>query len=392
MRTIDDFRKRQIEVLRGALERPAMYCPTEFGAEMFLGYLLHDLCWIDEREQEWDKINEKFLWSDRRVVGQLQYQAVVMPDYDGEVTSTYAQVAHVLGYFRPVRLLTRSEWTDLRLSLDSEFFARTWHESDLRERFGVPSHEAYGAMTTVASYAPENAADGWVYFDIARRFEASDDYFADPILRDVRIERNRFQLLEFGDRYRRIANSPDFIGGEYGGTYASVVSIEGDHLDDIAGILRRVGYIVETSFMVQTREQAVAALNRKAGENRLAKLAYSADGWTHIVDPEMFLMAHGVWLELSKKWNNRVLGWGCFSCRGLTLFQAGKKLRDVVSCDGGTVVDRGDPLPEEAGIDWNKAEDDDVLGIAARLGAPYDSLADREYLVFHLDRSQVSDI
>jgi hypothetical protein len=125
----------------------------------------------------------------------------------------------------------------------------------------------------------------------------------------------------------------------------------------------------------------------------VAKVAYVEDDWTFIVDPELVLMSDDVWLEYSQRWNTRVIGWVCEGASGsygLTVFDSGSKRREVCKCDGEVAVNEGTPLPEESGINWSEAWEDDVLEIAKRFGAEYDFLADREYVVFRLDESQIS--
>lgn len=200
MHTIHEFRNRLTETLPHALTRPVMYGGTDFGAEMCFYTLLSDLCWIDERETEWKRLEEEFIWGPGRVLGQLADQEYSMPGYINEVTSTYAQLAHMLGYYLPERLLPTTEWQRLLGSLTDGFFGRDWTESQLHNEFGQPSHEVIGGDTTVACYAPGDAVDRWVFFDISRKYPHNDDeWFEAPILRDVRLKRNRFRLLPFAD-------------------------------------------------------------------------------------------------------------------------------------------------------------------------------------------------
>lgn len=175
--------------------------------------------------------------------------------------------------------------------------------------------------------------------------------------------------------------------------HISVVSIAGDYLDEIADVLRKCEYVIEDSFSVSTGDQASRELHWNPDRNRVAKVAYVADGWTFIVDPELVLMSNDIWLEYSERWNTRVIGWVCEGASGsygLTVFDSGSKRREVFSGDGEVAVNNGKPLPEESEMNWGEAWEDDVLEIARRLGAEYDFLADREYLVFHLDESQMS--
>src|SRR3954452_2577111 len=98
--------------------------------------------------------------------------------------------------------------------------------------------------------------------------------------------------------------------------HISVVSIEGDHLDDIADVLRKCEYVIESSFSVPSGEQASRELDWHPDRMHVAKVAYVADDWTFIVDPELVLMSDDVWLEYSQKWKTRVVGWVCEGASG----------------------------------------------------------------------------
>jgi len=174
--------------------------------------------------------------------------------------------------------------------------------------------------------------------------------------------------------------------------HISVVSIEGDHLNDIADVLKRCEYVVEDSFTVQTGDEAAKELDWSPNPDRVAKVAYSDNGWTTIIDPELTLMTEDVWVEYSKEWNNRVFGWVCEGASGtygLVVFDTGRKRRDVMAVAGDIAVNDGEPLPEESGTDWEQACEDEVLDLAEQIGPGNDFLADREYTVFHLDESQM---
>ncbi len=86
----------------------------------------------------------------------------------------------------------------------------------------------------------------------------------------------------------------------------------------------------------------------------------------------LFRMSHDVWLEYSRKWSTRIMGWVCEGASGsygLTVFDSGCKYREAFSVGGEVVVDKGKPLPEESGMNWNEVWEDDILEIAKRPGA-----------------------
>jgi len=175
--------------------------------------------------------------------------------------------------------------------------------------------------------------------------------------------------------------------------HISVVSVEGDHLGEVADVLRKCKYVIEKSFTVPTGDRASRELDWNPDRNRVAKVAYVANGWTFIVDPELILMSDDIWLEYSRKWNTRVVGWLCEGASGsygLTVFDAGTKRREVFSCEGEILVNNGEPLPQESALNWSEAWETDVLEVAQHFGAGFDFLANGEFVIFRLDESQMS--
>ncbi|WP_417388804.1 hypothetical protein [Gimesia sp.] len=198
MRSIEEFRNRQLETLPEALKRPVMFGGNTSGACLWFYLLLRDLCWIDEREHDWDVFQETDLRGSRGVLGQFEYQHFQIPDYIAEVASVYAQVAHKLGYFQPDRVLNATEWNDLQSTLIPDFFERDWTQTEIYDRLGPPSYENYSSDTRVACFAPEPAAD-WIFFDFLRRLPDHSDWLQTPILRDIRRTENRFEFFPFAE-------------------------------------------------------------------------------------------------------------------------------------------------------------------------------------------------
>jgi hypothetical protein len=173
--------------------------------------------------------------------------------------------------------------------------------------------------------------------------------------------------------------------------HISVVSAEGDRLEELAGVITAIQYRIEKSFHVHTGDAASVELDWNPDRNVVAKVAYEADGYTHIIDPELVLMSDDIWLKYSARWKCRVIGWvieGASGSYGLTVFDSGQKVREVLACGGEVAVNSGEPLDEEMNMVWAEANEDDVLAVAERLGSEYD-LSDRDYLVLHLDESQI---
>lgn len=194
MRTIEEFRARQIETLRNALVWPGMYGGSAEGIAKLLEAILADLCYIDEREADWDATGQ-YRTGNRGVLGQFEYQfrRRGFLFFTNEVTSTYAEIAFHLGYFTPARLLTRDEMWALAKTVEwrwrdhNTFFDRDWTETELHERFGPPSHEVVGGYTTVACYGCEDRERKWVFIDFARTRPGTNEWLSVPIARDVRM-------------------------------------------------------------------------------------------------------------------------------------------------------------------------------------------------------------
>lgn len=174
--------------------------------------------------------------------------------------------------------------------------------------------------------------------------------------------------------------------------HISVVSLEGNHLDEIAAVLADCDYRIEDSFVVSSAHSAANELDWRPSRDRLAKVAYCAKGWTHIIDPELVLMMdHDVWRTYSRRWNNVVVGWVCEGISGsygLVVFDRGQKIREVLAVSGELEVDDGSRLPEEVHIDWASVSEDDLLQLIRDIGPKADMDEDRDYLVLHLDESR----
>ncbi len=208
MRSAEDYLKRKLVELAGALRRPLMACGYSYAADFYFCNILADLCWLDERENEFNAIAQQLLRGSMRVYGQIFYQHLSVPDFGNEIASTYAEAAYRLAYYAPERLLSESEFEELRCRIDGEFLKNNHTESEMRSRFGEPTHEVLGGQTTVHCYGCVDPNVDWVNFDYSRCYPPKDsksyEWFNDPILRDVRRKNNEFELLPFGDWCREL--------------------------------------------------------------------------------------------------------------------------------------------------------------------------------------------
>lgn len=178
--------------------------------------------------------------------------------------------------------------------------------------------------------------------------------------------------------------------------HASVISIEGDHLEDAKDIFERANYrVLGAPEIVTSNDEIEKHLSGwMINKTQVKKVAYYAGGWTDILDSEMVLFNESdVWIELSALWKTRILCWICEGTSGtyaFSLYENGKRIRSVLSTDGEINEEFGEQILEEEGVDWTAAFEDDVLKIADQLGAPYGYLEqDQKYHVYVLDESHM---
>jgi hypothetical protein len=170
---------------------------------VFYKEILRSLLWIDERPiADLDAYVRLLLGGSLGVYGKFCFQHLRQPDmYVNEVASAFAEAFFRLGYFTPARLLSVTEFEHLRSQLNSEFFAVDHTQSDMLARFGPPSHDVVGGQTTVHCYGSDDRTMPWVFFDYSRCYPPEDgvsyDWFDDEILRDIRSNQNKFELLPF---------------------------------------------------------------------------------------------------------------------------------------------------------------------------------------------------
>ena len=174
--------------------------------------------------------------------------------------------------------------------------------------------------------------------------------------------------------------------------HISVISIEGNHVADMPSIFRQCDYVLNESLLVvRSSQEALQHLEDwVVQENCIKKVVFFADGWTHVLDPELVMMSEeDVWLGISAGRGRRVLCWVCEGASGtygFSLYENGRKRRAVCYSDGQLEEDEGDLIPEEVGIRWDEAFEDDVLQVAEQLEAPFDDWPDEtDYHVYVLD-------
>ncbi|MFF0491728.1 hypothetical protein ACFYTQ_22095 [Nocardia sp. NPDC004068] len=198
MRSSEDLKRRWLTEARQVFARPGMYARSGPEMESVAGERLGDLCYLDERDDEYEQVR-KFL----RGFGKLGVHGPFAAVFDverrctDEVASVYAEVYHRLGYLPVERLLTAEEWLPLT-RLREWVGVRDVRRGEVEAAFGAPS---LLVGRRVLCYAP---ADGgrWVFFDcwdeLPRRYAPGKGRFdggfdPDPLVRDIRVPATDFE-------------------------------------------------------------------------------------------------------------------------------------------------------------------------------------------------------
>lgn len=162
------------------------------GFDIQLRSLLADLCFLDEREHDADRVHEILhRYGKLGVVGPFIALFGKDGNYVAEVASVWAEQLHRLGYLQVGQLLGADAWAGLAGGLRERFDGKDVRRSEVEAEFGAPS---IVADKRVLCYAPGDGS-GWVFVDCfsqwsgryvagAGRYEGERD--DDPLVRSVR--------------------------------------------------------------------------------------------------------------------------------------------------------------------------------------------------------------
>lgn len=191
MRSPEQLKRQWLAEVKYRFARPEMYARSGPEMELVAGGRLRDLCYLDERDVDYEQVEEVV-----RGFGKLGVHGPFAAIFGAErrctaeVASVYAEFYHRLGYLVLERLLGPAEWTPLT-RLREWVGDRDVRRSEVEDAFGEPSLRV---GKRVLCYAP---ADGgrWVFFDCwdepSPRYVPGEGRFdggleTDPLVRDVR--------------------------------------------------------------------------------------------------------------------------------------------------------------------------------------------------------------
>ena len=219
MKTADEIRAYLLANLEAMLARPSMY-GTNSGLESTILDRLRDLCFVDDRTPMFDRalddMRRRNEFLSTGVVGAFRYfHLAKTEDVTDEVASVYAAVAFRLGYFRPSRLLTSSEWNKLNERLPLWMKEDERSPADLVGTFGPPSYRSLAQRPRVFSYTVDDLDSAWVHFDFSSLRSRSKVAPLHPsmLLRDVRTGSadfsERMLFTQLGESEH--ASEPEFV-------------------------------------------------------------------------------------------------------------------------------------------------------------------------------------
>ena len=162
--------------------------------------------------------------------------------------------------------------------------------------------------------------------------------------------------------------------------HIGLLMIKGNHLAHLDEVLESFNYhgTGNDRDVAQWDEAASYLSNWMLTRSRVLKAACFHQGWTVIFDPEMVMASdEDACQALSTTAQARVFGMTCEGASNTYAFSLfdGKKIRGYFAVDGEVFEDFGDPLPEESGLNSDKAYfEDDILEIMQRIGMNYDKV------------------
>ena len=176
--------------------------------------------------------------------------------------------------------------------------------------------------------------------------------------------------------------------------HASLLMIEGNHLDRLKEIFEDFGYADTGQDKVVGQFEDLPAVDQWViSRTRERNTGFFSQGWTVIMNAMVMLAYEETCSQLSKKLNSRIFGMVCEGTSGsygFWLYDRDKK-RSFLSTDGEITDNFGEPLPGESALNKNDIFEDDILLLMKSLGFDYDQISKvNHFIIKELDVSTFS--
>ncbi|WP_432922870.1 hypothetical protein ACQPZZ_25415 [Microbispora sp. CA-135349] len=204
---MDDLRRRWLDQVRHVVLLSGMWACNGREMESVARTLLENLCFLDERDREYEEVREELgRYGQVGVPGPFTALFGTEQRCMAEVASVYAEQFHRLGYLAVDRELGPQEWDELTGQVRDRFDGRDVRRSEVEAAFGAPSIVVdRRVLCYVPAPLPHGASAhpaGWVFFDCfaetrtayvpgAGHYDHSAD--EDPLVRDVRLPAEDFE-------------------------------------------------------------------------------------------------------------------------------------------------------------------------------------------------------
>lgn len=168
MKTSQELKDRKLNILKYSVIRPEMYAHDHFGVESFFRFLLDDLAFIDEKEDDLEThlnyLNEKELFSASGVAGHLLRYFSKVDSVSKETASIYSEISYNLGYLELDTLLSLKDWENIFNTIRDQCKNQDLRLEDLVNQFGPPSLAIGSAWQQVHCYVCDDKNKEWIFF------------------------------------------------------------------------------------------------------------------------------------------------------------------------------------------------------------------------------------
>jgi hypothetical protein len=163
MRSVDDLRLRWLSMVAGVVARPGMYAATGSEIELMADGLLADLCFLDDRDADYEIAREELLsrYGTLGVPGPFKTM-FGLERCQAEVTAVYAEVFSRLGYLPVENALDPGRWDQLTAALPALLGDRDMRRSEAERVLGRAS---IVIEHRILCYASSRPGDGWLFLD-----------------------------------------------------------------------------------------------------------------------------------------------------------------------------------------------------------------------------------